>query len=387
MIHEALTLGLRGKAGQGRTEVGPFSVTVARTVAEAAEHIPEWQALADRAADANVFYEPWCFLPALERFGAGKDICLVFLYQTDFSGAKLAAVFPLEQRQKFHGLPLRHLVAWRHPHLFLAQPLVDQRVALLAWRQLLRWAHQDGAWFVDLPEMLASSQCFAALQAAAGWRFQAIESFERTILLGNEPSAEAYIARTSSSGSRKDWRRLFRRLAEAGQVETRVLQPGSDARPWIDAFLAMEAAGWKGREGTALASDPQEEAYFREIALATQARSALHMAGLFVDGRPIALQCNLFAHGQGSAFKVTYDEAWAQFSPGVLLELEAIRDLYVRPGFISMDSCTGRNHPLMNRLWRDARRIVRCRVATRSAGAALLALRPAVEFLGRGRKQ
>lgn len=387
MIHEALTVGLRGKTGHVPTEGGPISVIVVRSAAEAAGHIAEWQALAERTADANVFYEPWCFLPALERFGDGKDTCLLFLYQTNILGARLAAVFPLERRQTFHGLPLRHLVAWRHPHLFLAQPLVDPRVSVQAWRQFLHWARQDKAWFVDFPEMVASSQCFAALQAAAGRRCHAVESFERTILLGNQPSAEKYIALSSSSGSRKDWRRLFRRLTETGRVETRVLQPGSDAQPWIEAFLKVEVSGWKGREGTALASDPQEEAYFREIALAAHARSALHMAGLFVDGRPIALQCNLFAHGQGSAFKVTYDEAWAQYSPGVLLELEAIRDLYVRPGFISMDSCTGRNHPLMNRLWRDTRRIVRCRVATHGAGAALLALQPAVEFLGRRRKQ
>lgn len=385
MTHGALALGFRGQAGQVPAEVGPLSVTVARTAVEAAEHVPEWQALADRASEANVFYEPWCLLPALWHLGAGKDTCLVFLYQTDGAGQRLAAVFPLERREKLHGLPLRHLVAWRHPHLFLAQPLVDTRVAVQAWRTLLHWARRDGAWFVDLPEMVASGACLVALQTAAGRRCHVIESFERTILLRTEPSAEAYIARASSAGSRKDWRRLFRRLSETGQLETRVLQPGSDAQPWIEAFLAMEAAGWKGREGTALASNPHDAAYFHEIALAAHTRSALHMAGLFVDGRPIALQCNLFAQGQGSAFKVTYDETWSQYSPGVLLELEAIRDLYARPGFLSMDSCTGRNHPLMNRLWSDVRAIVRCRVATHSAGTALLALRPAVQFLGRGR--
>lgn len=384
MTQGALAFGHGMGAGQVRDAAGSLSVTVARSAVEAAEHVPQWQALADRAVEANVFYEPWCLLPALRHLGAGKDSCLVFIYQSDGTGQRLVAVYPLERRHRFCGLPLRHLVAWRHPHLFLAQPIVDPRVAVQAWRALLHWARRDGAWFVDLPEMVASGQCLAALQAAAGRHCQAVESFERSILLGTEPSAESYIARASSAGSRKDWRRLFRRLSETGRAETRVLQPGSDAHSWIEAFLAMEAAGWKGREGTALASAPQDAAYFREIALAAHTRSALHMAGLFVDDRPIALQCNLFAQGQGSAFKVTYDEAWARYSPGVLLELEAIRDLYSRPGFRSMDSCTGRNHPLMHRLWRDSVTIVRCQVATHSAAAALLALRPAAGLLRQG---
>jgi CelD/BcsL family acetyltransferase involved in cellulose biosynthesis len=349
-----------------------LTVTVARTVAEAARHGVAWQALADRAADANAFYEPWCLLPALEQYGAGRDTRIVFV-QSGQDG-RLLGVFPMEARARFHGLPVPHLVAWRHPHAFLAQPLVDQTHAVQVWQRFLAWAGRDGAWFVDLPEMIGDGPTAAALQAAAGGRCRVIDSFDRALLLRDAPTAQDYIDGASSSGSRKDWRRLMRRLSEQGTLEVRSLQASDDVAPWISDFLMMEAAGWKGRNGTALATDAAGTAFFHNMATAAHARGALHMAGLFMDGRAVALQCNLFAQGQGAAFKVAFDENWAAFSPGVLLEVEAIRDVYARPGFVAMDSCTGRDHPLMNRLWRGVRRIDRCRVATRMGGRAVLAL-------------
>ena len=36
--------------------------------------IPEWEKLAAAALEPNVFYEHWMLRPALEIFGAGRDI-------------------------------------------------------------------------------------------------------------------------------------------------------------------------------------------------------------------------------------------------------------------------------------------------------------------------
>jgi CelD/BcsL family acetyltransferase involved in cellulose biosynthesis len=346
-----------------------LTVTVARTAAGAARHRAAWQDLAQRA-DANAFYEPWCLLPALEQFGLGREMRVVFVQDA----GRLLGVFPMELRSRFHGLPLRHLVAWRHAHQFLAAPLVDRDCAGAVWRRFLAWARGEGACFVGLAEMPSDGVSGAALRAEAGQRVQVADQFTRAMLMRDAASAEDYLAQSASAGSRKDWRRLMRRLSEQGALQVRSLQAGEDAVPWIEGFLTLEAAGWKGRDGTALANDPAAAAFFRTMAMGAHGRGALHMAGLFMDGQPVALQCNLFAGGEGFAFKVAFDEAWAAFSPGVLLEVEAIRDVYARPGFTSMDACTGRDHPLMGRLWRGTRRIDHLRVATNLRGAVVLAL-------------
>lgn len=367
MMEDAIALG----RPWAKSRSANFAVTVAHTTAAAARYMTEWQALADNRSDANAFYEPWCLLPALELLCTESEKRIIFVFDAD---RRLVGVFPMERRVRFHGLPLPHLVSWRHPHLFLAAPLVDRGCAAEVWRSFFAWARQDGMCFVDLPDMPSDGVCTVALRAATNGKLQLVDSFERAVLLRAEATAEDYIASSASAGSRKDWRRLYRRFSERGEVEIRSLQLGADAQPWIDDFLKLEGAGWKGRDKTAMASDPAAAAFFRTMANAAHARGALHMVGLFLDGHPAAMQCNLFASGQGFAFKVAFNEQWAAFSPGVLLEVEAIRDLYRRSGFVSMDACTGRDHPLMGRIWRDVRRIERLRVATNARGSALLAL-------------
>src|SRR3546814_8969695 len=60
---------------------------------------------------------------------------------------------------------------------------------------------------------------------------------------------------------RKELRRQANRLAEQGAVGLRRWQAGEGLDPWITAFLTLEARGWKGRAGSALASHRETEAW------------------------------------------------------------------------------------------------------------------------------
>ena len=90
-------------------------------------------------------------------------------------------------------------------------------------------------------------------------------------------------------------------------------------RRTLEQFLAMEAAGWKGRQGTALLCDPCEAAFMRDAvgALADQGRASIH--ALALDQRPVSMQ--IVAHAGRAAFtwKTAYDERFQDFSPGMLL--------------------------------------------------------------------
>jgi hypothetical protein len=70
---------------------------------------------------------------------------------------------------------------------------------------------------------------------------------------------------------------------------------------------------------------------------------------------------------------VAFDETWARFSPGVLLEVDAIHDCWQRPGFEWMDSCASPRNRLMGRLWSGTRAIERRLIATGRAGRCVLA--------------
>jgi hypothetical protein len=61
------------------------------------------------------------------------------------------------------------------------------------------------------------------------------------------------------------------------------------------------------------------------------------------------------------SYKIAFDEDFARFSPGVLIEIENLR-LLARPGFGWMDSCAMDKHPMIDRLWSARRSVVRLTV-------------------------
>ena len=63
------------------------------------------------------------------------------------------------------------------------------------------------------------------------------------------------------------------------------------------------------------------------------------MLALRLNGRRIACKCNFLAGPGSFAFKIAFDEAYARYSPGKLLEVENIRLAHERPGLEWMDSC------------------------------------------------
>jgi hypothetical protein len=182
----------------------------------------------------------------------------------------------------------------------------------------------------------------------------------------------------------RELKRHERRLADAGPLEYRSLEPGDDVDAWIEDFLQLEAISWKGRAGRALARDAADREYFVTVAREAFRRGKLMMLALHRNGRAIAHKCN-FVSGQGSfAFKIAFDEEHARHSPGVLLELENIRRLHARPEIAWMDSCADASHPMLDRLWPGRRTIQDVLVGTgRPLGDGFVAALPLLRWLRR----
>ena len=103
-----------------------------------------------------------------------------------------------------------------------------------------------------------------------------------------------------------------------------------------------------------------------------------------VAGRPVAMKCNFLA-GRGSfAFKIAFDEDYAHFSPGMLLEIENIRRLHATADIGWMDSCAVPDHFMINRLWPDRRIIQTVLVSTgKRPGELVVSAMPLLRWLKR----
>ena len=156
----------------------------------------------------------------------------------------------------------------------------------------------------------------------------------------------------------KELRRLERRMAAHGSVDYKVMQHDEDWQPWYDDFLSVEASGWKGEEGSAIRSSPADIAFFRSVLQQAHAHGQLQLLRLTVAGKAVAMKLNLRSRGESYSLKIGYDHAYAQFSPGVLLECFNIKIFELEPDSMRrMDSCAGEKHPMINRLWSGRREI------------------------------
>ena len=128
-------------------------------------------------------------------------------------------------------------------------------------------------------------------------------------------------------------------------------------REAAEAFLALEASGWKGRERSAMASDRFRAAFAREAINRLAELDMCRVHTLRLDGRPIAALVVFVEGGIAYTWKIAYDEALGRFSPGMLLMLEVTKSLLEDPNIEMSDSCAAPNHPLVGRIWSEARPI------------------------------
>ena len=128
------------------------------------------------------------------------------------------------------------------------------------------------------------------------------------------------------AGRRSDLRRAHRNAEKIGPVRCQIVSPTpTELDPLLDEALRVEAAGWKGRRGTALATDPAQSAFYRRYAAAACRAGILRLCFLHVGDRIAAMQFAVESEERFWLLKVGYDEAFARCSPGMLLLRETVR--------------------------------------------------------------
>jgi CelD/BcsL family acetyltransferase involved in cellulose biosynthesis len=335
-----------------------------------------WEDLAAHAVEPNAFYEPWMLLPAIQFLSSPAQLLFVLVAaEAPTSGQSdiLCGLFPLERSSQYQRLPLRHLTLWKHPYCYLCTPLLRRGWEHETLAAFLDWLATDprGSTLFEFPLVTADKPVFQSLSTVLEERERPVflSKCETRALLRPRADGEAYIAESLPGKSRKEFRRLERRLSELGPLE--YVEPGpAEVDTWTDDFLALEAKGWKGRRGTAMASTEAGRRFFTAIARAGPDR--IMLLGLYVGGRPVALKCNLLAEEGAFSFKIAFDELYGRFSPGVLLELENIRRFHTKSAPCWMDSCAAPEHFMANRLWMERRTVSTLLVSTGGVAGDLL---------------
>ncbi len=364
-----------------------LSIAVERSPLALEQHLGAWEDLVASAAEPNPFFEPHALLAAWRHLPASElQVVLVWApHPLPGKPAVLAGLFPLVRARRYKGLPLPVLGMWTHMYSYLATPLVRAERVDEVIEVLFEWlrSQTDAALFEWRTLGCDGPFRHALIDALNRLGFDVFRERSHTrALFRPAASADGYLSQALGGKKRKELRRQERRLAELGTITYDELAPDGDLDAWLGEFVALEQRGWKGRGGTALGGDPAALAVFRAMARGAFERGRWMTLALRLDGRAIAMKCNLRAGTGAVAFKIAYDEAYARFSPGVLLEIEHIQRLHAAGAPAWMDSGAAPDHPMISHLWRDRLAIETLIVPTgRGPGGLAVAAMPLARWM------
>jgi CelD/BcsL family acetyltransferase involved in cellulose biosynthesis len=330
----------------------------------------QWRALAERALAPNVFYEPAFALAAAPVFGNDIGCGLVW---GRAAPARLLGLFPARIERRRYGI-LPALVGWTHPFAPLGTPLIDRdagAAVVSAWLDLVATS-PDLPKLMLMPYLPVDGPVGQAFDAALAQRHGNCVSFNRhrRALLAPPQSRAHYLDDALGGKKRKELRRQRRRLADGGALVSRTAVAPADVAAALDEFLKLEAAGWKGRAGTAARADASVHAFMRNAVLGLAQEGKARIARLSAGGRPIAAIVTLTSGANAWCWKIAYDESFARFSPGVLLTLALTEELLEDAAVAHADSCATADHPMIDHVWRE--RLALC--------DRLIAVRPQAPF-------
>lgn len=352
-------------------------------IGELTEHqIGAWRALARRAVEPNPFFEPEFVIPAAGHLDRGRDAALLAVWD----GGELVFATPVAPTRRWRKVPVRVMTNWCHLQCFLGTPLVidDESLAAHATRTALDAlsAARPHPHLLVLERCSTDGPVAKTLERVADTRIY--ERYERAT--AHRRAAGDYLEAVLESRHRREMRRRARQLerASGGPVVTEDIAGCTGA---IDAFLTLESAGWKGRRGTALASDPATRSFVEETCAAFDRAGRLHLLATRTPDGTAAALCLLRTQDTVFMFKMAFDESMSRFSPGTQLVADLYDWVHADPTVGSIDSCAAADNDFANRLFPDRRAIGTLMVAGDRIGALTTSVVPALVALRRAARR
>ena len=303
----------------------------------------DWQALAARADTPNIFMNPLLVKLAGDADPSRRRVALLAWHERD-GKRNLVGVWAFSiGRAPQSILPVSVLTAPAMAHGYLATPAIDRDALDAVLEAMLATIANDASLpnIVALDTMTADGATMQALRRVLAARGSAPYVLAEAVrpLLASELDGKQYLEKALSSGSRKKLRQHRRRLGEKGALEYTVSTAPADVQRAFEDFLTLEAAGWKGRQGTAIASNPADTAYARAMIAALAARGEACIHALTFDGKPVSMQLVLRAGPAAFTWKTAYDETERDFSPGMLLLEDYTAAFLADPSITHVNSC------------------------------------------------
>jgi CelD/BcsL family acetyltransferase involved in cellulose biosynthesis len=298
----------------------------------------QWDRLVQRAGVGHPFLSHVWFRTWWEAFGRGSSLYVVSVW----ADAELLAVAPMQRtRMKFYGIPVEAITSIYNPHT----PRFDFILATDAPREILYkliWNKLSGAGcdVVVLQQIPTESNTLMSIEQLAQYDEWAVGwwAARRSPYI---PLAWGVEELDRINGSHRYLRKRHDRLSRLGPVDVEVITDSSEVHDAMRDGLRIEAAAWKGDQGTAILSDPDVTTFYTRLAEREAELGNLRLSFLRVGGKRISFGYILRSQYTLYGVKIGYDPEYHAYSPGHmhlnLILREAFANGYREYDFLGAD--------------------------------------------------
>lgn len=272
-----------------------------------------WRQLAAEVHAAPFLWPGWT-AAWLDAFGAdGFSVCTVW------RDAQLVGVLPTLVGERVIASPTNDQTP-----VFGPLAIDEAAAAALVAGVLGRRPYRLNLGYMD-PDDILTAFCIAALHHG-GYR-QLPQQTLHAPFTNLSSDWDTFSARFSKN-RRKALRRTERRLREQGELRVEVCDGGSDLDDRLSEGFRVEASGWKGEQGTAIAARPAHRDFYTQVARWAADHKWLQLVFLRLDDRPIAFEYVLRHNDVMYDLKGGYDEKYRAWGPGILLMMKMVQTAF-----------------------------------------------------------
>jgi len=339
--------------------------------------LDRWVELEANALEPNPFLAPQMVLPAARHLEDGRAARLLVAEQ----GGELRFLLPVSGPPGLRRTQIAGLRPWLHDYCFLGTPL------------LAADGDPDRVWEAVIDHLRRHSPALVLVIPLHPTQGPVAASLHRADLaagLGVRRSPAAnrgFVARRPEPTYAREWMsrkhlanqaRRRRHLGKAlGAEVVTVDRAAEGVEAAVEQFLALESKGWKGRSRTALSCRPGHDRFFREMCRGFAEQGRLMLLSLEAGPRVVAQNTALVA-GEGLfGFKRAYDEEFARWSPGSLLDLDVLDWFHRSAPLAWLDTCSAPDDGNGSRAFGDRRPLSTVAVPLSPVGNVAAALVPA----------
>ncbi|MGR8920877.1 MAG: GNAT family N-acetyltransferase, partial [Gammaproteobacteria bacterium] len=171
-----------------------------------------------------------------------------------------------------------------------------------------------------------------------------------TISVSGRPAFEDYWARRPKQ-LRKNIRKALAGAEDKFEVSFRVYGEPGDVLAGLERYGDLESRGWKGREGTAIHAANAQGRFYGDLLDGFARAGGANVFELWFGGQLVASRLTISSSNMLVILKTTYDEDYAEWSPGRLLLYRCLEHLLDTGSYDTIEFYTRANRDQL--AWAD----------------------------------